>query len=260
MDLLPSVLLALCLDQSCALVGSTLSLCLDQSWAAPAGTVASKFLESDKNRLAQNVVSRADVQEAAIDLEKSRINHHFSTSLKEINGVEGLATSQKASGRCWLFAMLNTLRYPIIQQLDLSPDFELSQSHLFYWDKVERANFFLETIIETADEPFDGRLVQWLLSQPVSDGGQWDMCVNLILKHGVMPQECFPETFSSSASARMNYILTNSERQTLLTFFARLADASCCGLAQSSASSPPSFATCTPPAPRSRTCARPRPG
>ena len=70
---------------------------LDQSCAAPAGTVASKFLESDKNRLAQNVVSRADVQEAAIDLEKSRINHHFSTSLKEINGVEGLATSQKAS-------------------------------------------------------------------------------------------------------------------------------------------------------------------
>ena len=129
------------------------SLCLDQSSAAPAGTVASKFLESDKNRLAQNVVSRADVQEAAIDLEKSRINHHFSTSLKEINGVEGLATSQKASGRCWLFAMLNTLRYPIIQQLDLAPDFELSQSHLFYWDKVERANFFLETIIETADEP-----------------------------------------------------------------------------------------------------------
>ena len=181
--------------------------------------MASKFLESDKNRLAQNVVSRADVQEAAIDLEKSRINHHFSTSLKEINGVEGLATSQKASGRCWLFAMLNTLRYPIIQQLDLAPDFELSQSHLFYWDKVERANFFLETIIETAAEPFDGRLVQWLLSQPVSDGGQWDMCVNLILKHGVMPQECFPETFSSSASARMNYILTNSERQTLLTFF-----------------------------------------
>ena len=83
---------------------------------------------------------------------KTRINHHFSTSLKEINGVEGLATSQKASGRCWLFAMLNTLRYPIIQQLDLAPDFELSQSHLFYWDKVERANFFLETIIETADE------------------------------------------------------------------------------------------------------------
>ena len=174
---------------------------------------SAKFLGSDKNRLAQNVIARLDVQEAAIDLEASKVNHHFSCSLREQWDVEGLATSQAASGRCWLFAMLNTLRYPIIRALDLPSDFELSQSHLFYWDKVERANFFLETMIETADEPFDSRLIQWLCSQPVSDGGQWDMCVNLIVKHGVMPKEAFPETFTSSSSARMNYMLTNKLRE-----------------------------------------------
>jgi bleomycin hydrolase len=174
---------------------------------------SAKFLADPKNRLAQNVVSRLDVQEAAIDLEASNVNHHFSCSLREQWSVEGLATSQKASGRCWLFAMLNTLRYPIIRALGLPSNFELSQSHLFYWDKVERANFFLETMIETADEPFDSRLIQWLCSQPVSDGGQWDMAVNLIVKHGVMPQEVFPETFSSSSSSRMNYMLTNKLRE-----------------------------------------------
>ena len=201
-----------------------------------------EFLSSAKNKLAQNVVTRADVTEAAIDRDAANVNHHFSASIREQLGTEGLATSQMASGRCWLFATLNTLRLPIIKELGLSPDFELSQNHLFFWDKVERANFFLETMITTADEPFDGRLVQWLLSQPVSDGGQWDMAVNLILKYGVMPKEVFPERYatplcardtravlvlticvcararrtrshSATSSSRMNYILTNKLRE-----------------------------------------------
>ena len=95
----------------------------------------------------------------------------------------GAATEQKSSGRCWLFAALNMLRSSgFIETHKLPNSFEFSQSYLFFWDKVERANFFLETMITTAEEPYDGRLIQWLLSQPVSDGGQWDMAVNLILK------------------------------------------------------------------------------
>ena len=152
---------------------------LTSSWLSSSAT---EFASDPKNRLAQNVVTRNDVMDVAINRDAANVNHHFSVSIREQLGTEGLATSQQASGRCWLFAMLNTLRLPLIKELELSPGFELSQNYLFFWDKVERANFFLETMITTAEEPYDGRLIQWLLSQPVSDGGQWDMAVNLILK------------------------------------------------------------------------------
>eukprot|EP01051_Picozoa_sp_SAG22_P006327 SAG22_NODE_408_length_10942_cov_6.157429_12_plen_321_part_00 len=185
------------------------------------------FLSSPKNRLAQNVVTKVSVLDAAVDRGAfAGTNHHFSVALRDTIGEEGLATSQGGSGRCWMFAMLNTLRLPIIKALDLPRDFELSQTYLFFWDKIERSNFFLQTIIETPDEPFDGRLIQYMLSQPVGDGGQWDMCVNLIAKYGVMPKEVFPETESTMSAQRMNYMLTNKLRQ----FAAELRDLYTAGL------------------------------
>ena len=117
------------------------------------------------------------------------------------------ATNQKASGRCWLFAGLNTLRLKAMQRLGLE-SFELSQAYLMFWDKVEKANYFYENILATLDEPLDGRLLMWLLAQPLSDAGQWDMLVNLIEKYGVVPKAVMPESFSSSASAHMNGVLT----------------------------------------------------
>lgn len=69
-------------------------------------------------------------------------------------------------------------------------EFELSQAYLFYWDKIEKANFFLEQIIDTAGEDLDGRLVQTLLQDPVGDGGQWDMVANLVQKYGLVKAAC----------------------------------------------------------------------
>ena len=68
-------------------------------------------------------------------------------------------------------------------------EFELSQSYLFFWDKLEKANYFLEQILDTTDEELDGRLVQALMSSPVGDGGQWDMVANLVEKYGLV-SEC----------------------------------------------------------------------
>jgi len=101
-----------------------------------------------------------------------------------------------------MFAGLNAIRMISMEKMNIK-QFEFSQSHLMFWDKLEKANFFLESIIDTGDEPLDGRLVQWLLDQPLSDGGQWDMFINLIEKYGVVPQSVMPETQSSS-SRRMN--------------------------------------------------------
>lgn len=75
-------------------------------------------------------------------------------------------------------------------------EFELSQAYLFYWDKIEKANWFLEQIIDTKDEDLDGRLVQRILEDPVSDGGQWDMVANLVEKYGLVS---FPAAFGRTS-------------------------------------------------------------
>lgn len=121
---------------------------------------------------------------------------------------ENKATSQGASGRCWLFAALNTLRVVAIERMELEDDFELSQNHLMFWDKMEKANYFLESILLTLDEPTDGRLIAHLLSAPVQDGGQWHMFVNLVRKYGVVPKTAMPETDSSGRTGELNYQLT----------------------------------------------------
>ena len=95
----------------------------------------------------------------------------------------GPITNQRSSGRCWLFASTNVFRVAIMKKYNLA-SFELSQAYLFFWDKLEKANYFLENIIETADEDLEGRLVQRLLADPVSDGGQWDMGNVLLVCRG----------------------------------------------------------------------------
>lgn len=81
-------------------------------------------------------------------------------------------TNQRSSGRCWIFAATNVFRVAIQQKYKIK-DFELSQSYLFFWDKVEKANYFLESMLDTADEAVDSRLVSALMASPVGDGGQW---------------------------------------------------------------------------------------
>lgn len=126
-------------------------------------------------------------------------------------------TNQLSSGRCWLFSSTNVLRYTISQhpKLNLATDakFQLSQSYLFFYDKLEKANYYLENSIELADRELDDRLVQYLSTGPLSDGGQWDMVVNLLERYGVVPQPVYPESFSSSSSGRMNSLLTTKVRE-----------------------------------------------
>src|ERR1041384_7264628 len=89
-----------------------------------------------------------------------------------IHRPENSITSQKQSGRCWLFAALNTFRAHAIKSLNLDDKFELSQNYALFWDKLEKANYFLDNILKTLDEPVGSRLLDWLLSSPMQDGGQ----------------------------------------------------------------------------------------
>ena len=137
----------------------------------------------------------------------TRLNHTFSHTVKT-----GAATAQNQSGRCWMFAGLNLFRMKAAEALNLE-DFELSQSFTMFWDKLEKSNFFLESILSTLDEPTDGRLISWLVVDPVQDGGQWDMFVNLMEKYGVVPKTVMPETESSGSSRVMNDRITTKLRE-----------------------------------------------
>ncbi len=121
-------------------------------------------------------------------------------------------SDQKASGRCWMFAALNTFRHKMIANFQLE-DFELSQAHTFFWDKYEKSNWFLEQVIATADQELTSRKVKFLLDTPQQDGGQWDMVVSLFEKYGVVPKSVYPESISSSNSRELNQILNKLLRQ-----------------------------------------------
>jgi len=103
-----------------------------------------------------------------------------------------------------------------MQKYNLS-SFELSQAYLFFWDKLEKANFFLENVIETADKDIDSRLVQRLLADPVSDGGQWDMVYNLVDKYGLVPQTLYPDSWNATSSSTINYVVVGKLREYALT-------------------------------------------
>jgi bleomycin hydrolase len=160
------------------------------------------FRTNPAYRLAQNAITQTSVDDIALNRDiVIATDHSFSTTLDDWS-----VTHQKRSGRCWMFAGLNLCRPGAMARLNVK-NFEFSQNYLLFWDKLEKANYFLEAIIETADRPADERTVHWLLGNLLSDGGQWNMFVNLIHKYGVVPKSAMPETESSSNTATMNAVL-----------------------------------------------------
>ena len=178
---------------------------------------------NDKNLTAQQLAawsdcfraSRADVVASNASVEngflKAAADHRALQTLPytfSIDLEQGSITNQKSSGRCWLFAALNIFRYELIKKNHLK-DFELSQNYLFFYDKLERANFYLENMIALKDEPTAGRLFMFLNGSPMGDGGQWDMMVNLVRKYGVVPKDVYPDSENSIASRAFNQYLTS---------------------------------------------------
>ena len=166
-------------------------------------------LANPQVRLARNASIRNEVIELTMDWDHFRkIDHSFS----DIVSGEMPATNQKSSGRCSGFAGLNLFRIYLGRKHNLK-DFQFSQSYFMFWDKLEKSNYFLESILKTTDLHWSSRLVMHLLDNPIQDGGQWDMWVNLINKYGVVPQSEMPESFSSSKSMRMNRMITRKLRE-----------------------------------------------
>lgn len=156
-------------------------------------------------QLLHNALYRLNINDLAF-CGDALLNKHFNFSID----IKTMAsTNQKSSGRCWLFAATNVLREKVAAEKNLE-SFELSQAYLAFWDKFERCNYYLESIIETADRDIDDRTVVFILQSGVQDGGQWDMFVNVIEKYGICPRDNFPDNAQSCGTAQMNQQLNVS--------------------------------------------------
>nr|WP_311317212.1 C1 family peptidase [Leuconostoc mesenteroides] len=155
------------------------------------------------NNIIRRAVTKNGIHSASFDQEIANIN----TPIFSIDLDTGKVANQKQSGRCWMFAALNTMRHDIKDRFHISDEFQLSQSYTLFWDKFEKANYFYENVLKTATEPLDSRRVAFLLTTPQQDGGQWDMIVSIIEKYGLVPQSIYPESKASSATAELNNTL-----------------------------------------------------
>ncbi|WP_273713029.1 C1 family peptidase [Leuconostoc mesenteroides] len=155
------------------------------------------------NNIIRRAVTKNGIHSACFDQEIANIN----TPIFSIDLDTGKVANQKQSGRCWMFAALNTMRHDIKDRFHISDEFQLSQSYTLFWDKFEKANYFYENVLKTATEPLDSRRVAFLLTTPQQDGGQWDMIVSIIEKYGLVPQSIYPESKASSATTELNNTL-----------------------------------------------------
>lgn len=172
------------------------------------------------NHAVKNAISKVGLNQSSIDNNlKRRHSFVFSDETKK-----GEITNQQSSGRCWMFAALNTARVDTMKKLSVKT-FEFSQNYTLFWDKLEKANYFLENILETAELPLNSRLVQHLLFDPIQDGGQWDMFTGLLEKYGAVPKSVMPETYHSSNTRELNQLLTAKLRE----FAARLRQSQAAG-------------------------------
>lgn len=161
-----------------------------------------KFCSEKTNIALMNAITNVGIDAVAKSFDDSfKTRMTFSKEIKTSK-----VTSQNKSGRCWMFAGLNLFRHKVEKKLGLE-NFELSQSYLMFWDKLEKANYFLECILDTLDMPTHSRTLNHLLTHIVEDGGQWDMFDNLVRKYGVVPKEVMKESFHSSNSRTMNKLL-----------------------------------------------------
>lgn len=164
--------------------------------------VLEDYEKNPVNIVMRHSLSRHSIQNAVYESSSSAIvAPEYSIDLETLP-----APDQRFSGRCWIFAGLNFLRELINKDLKIK-GFELSQNFISLYDKIEKANYALECILKLADRPHDDRVLHYILNNPVSDGGQWDMFVNLVMKYGLMPKNKFPETYQSENTRESDVII-----------------------------------------------------
>lgn len=171
------------------------------------------FKSERSNTFLQNSLVRHDLKEVYADRDLMLVNQMCFSDEPKIGDV----MAQKQSGRCWIFAALNVLRSRMINNKNMDSEFRFSVPYLYFYDKLERANFFLERILRNRGLNKEGEIDRSLFCYPVGEGGQWYMVKDLIEKYGLVPETCMPETYHSENTqqfcAVINKIVRNGAVQ-----------------------------------------------
>lgn len=167
-----------------------------------------KYQKDKKNTIVRHAISKTPLSTVVRTQDEiANVNFDFEINVKTLS-----CANQKQSGRCWIFAATNVLREKIARDLNLG-EFELSQSYIAFYDRLEKCNYVLETIIELLDKDYDDRTLTFVLQSGIGDGGQWDMFVNVVNKYGLCPKHVYPETATSSATRDTNLLINFNLRK-----------------------------------------------
>lgn len=169
--------------------------------------IEASYQNSASEKALRNAVVAKGMKALVLNSERGMpLDDYFSDEVKSL-GI----TDQASSGRCWLFTGLNVLRARLISD-NQTGAFFFSHNYSFFWDQLEKSNLFLQSIIDTRDKPLEDKTVDWLFSNPISDGGQFTGVSDNLMKYGVVPSEVMPETYSSNNTAEFRKILARTLR------------------------------------------------
>ncbi len=168
----------------------------------------SSYKNAGTDKALYNAMSGTSIAVLAKNQENvANFNSDFSNKVVS-NGI----TDQQSSGRCWLFTGLNVLRAQMMAKHGLK-EMTFSQNYCFFYDQLEKANLFLQGIIDTRQKAMDDKMVEWLFRNPISDGGQFTGISDIIGKYGVVPSSVMPETYNSNNTSQIDRLVSLKLRE-----------------------------------------------
>ena len=170
--------------------------------------IKQSYQETASDKAIRNAIGENGISKLIVNQDNQKGMDTYFSHKVESKGI----TNQLSSGRCWLFTGLNVMRAKMISKYNMGA-FEFSQNYSFFWDQLEKANLFLQGVIDTGKKPMEDQMVTWLFRNPLNDGGQFTGISDIIGKYGVVPKEVMPETASSENTAMMASLITLKLRE-----------------------------------------------
>ena len=192
------------------------AICMTATVSAQTGGISSKMLgeiqKQNKMTPAENAIANAIAANSIDNLAQNRNNAAELDTYFSIETPKQTITDQKSSGRCWMFSGMNVLRANFAKRTD-SLRVEFSQAYLFFYDQLEKANLFLQGVIDTGKKPIDDQRVQFFFKNPINDGGTFCGVADLTEKYGLVPKQVMPESYSSDNTSKMARLISSRLRE-----------------------------------------------
>ena len=203
------------------------AICMTATVNAQMGGISSKMLgeiqKQNKMTPAENALANAIAANSIDNLAQNRNNAAELDTYFSVETPKQTITDQKSSGRCWMFSGMNVLRANFAKRTD-SLRVEFSQAYLFFYDQLEKANLFLQGVIDTGKKPIDDQRVQFFFKNPINDGGTFCGVADLTEKYGLVPKQVMPESYSSDNTSKMARLISSRLREDGLILRKMVAD------------------------------------